>query len=365
VLAPGAADERLTPSAARLARFVARGGRVVAFAQTSQARWLPLLLCPLPPGDSPETARAFARPGFDVPDGWLRDWQPLDLIARGTYPVPDQTAVEPLLVSGGPGGLDRSPLLRVTYGSGAYYLCQLDLHAADPARPWVLQKLLELALARPSGDAPAPLVTSYRSGDYRTVALSRYVNAGAPAGFDQGELPPGRLLSGRVRFEILNPADHGGRWCLALTEIRQSGADREEVRSNDLDCPGVSDLPLGGTVDELHLLLACRRSDRYDGWSKDTLLTVKLTYQDGGTASFDLDFNRHVTDWRDPPRDLPCATVGWAGRAAGRPAVCYHTVLHNPDPTRPVKSLTIWQSQAPSKTPAILALTVRDVTPLP
>lgn len=160
-IGPNATDDAIAPYARTMARFVANGGRILAFAQEAPLRWLPVPLEAVRADELPGCTIAFPKvPEHPVLDGIgpddLRFWWPDHWIAHASYQKPTAGNARVLVESGGPGGLDRSLLVEALHGKGAYILSQFAVppELPDPAQERLLRNLVRYALewrAQPLG----------------------------------------------------------------------------------------------------------------------------------------------------------------------------------------------------------------------
>jgi beta-galactosidase len=179
---------------------------------------------------------------------------------------------------------------------------------------------------------------------------------------DMRGLPVGPQTFNGVPFDIIDPATNDAKSCITLSNTRRDG--EEVVRSNFVGTTSVKDIPVGGFLCEIHLLVGCALSPLYSGWAKPTVARVTVAYEDGTERTFAIEYNRHVTNWwTRPPEDLPAGKVAWVGTNPRADSVAiYQCVWANPFPDRRVSSVSFHQGfQCPSKTPVFVAATGRTI----
>ena len=104
------------------------------------------------------------------------------------------------------------------------------------------------------------------------------------------------------------------------------------------------------------------RSQRKEVPEPPTVLTYRVQYADGSETQVPVRWGREIGHWLAvEPKDLPAASVGWAGPLAGAKdgsqAVVYVMQWTNPEPTKAIASIDLVASDAKWGSAAVCAIT--------
>jgi hypothetical protein len=205
---------------------------------------------------------------------------------------------------------------------------------------------------------PAPLRTQAIAGvllDLRAAATRSHVDQdgrgwiGKGPEFDLRALSPGRRRLGNILFEILDPAQNGGRSVVLLR-----GA-REELRRLPLRVR----IPVGrraAAVAFLHTTpFAAPRFGQEVG-------AYVIRYADGTQETIPLLFKRNIGSWLDEPVSME-QQVAWSGRTrSGLEVRLSLLVWANPHPAKTIAAVEA-TTRGADATPALFAVTLLDEPP--
>ncbi|HUT33942.1 MAG TPA: hypothetical protein VNE39_10700 [Planctomycetota bacterium] len=180
--------------------------------------------------------------------------------------------------------------------------------------------------------------------------------------FDSGEadlrmLPHGRQTLGGVAFDIIVPADNGGRSCVVLKSGRRP------------DLPKETRAAIGGhRARTLYFLHG-------GGWGSGHLATYTVVYADGSKTDVPIRMDKEVGDWYAP------FGTQWGGEGSAKrldPKVCciawegptpkfdsaglYAFAWPNPHPEKPIRELIVTSAEAQGLV-GLVAVTLSDAEP--
>ena len=201
-----------------------------------------------------------------------------------------------------------------------------------------------------------PRVVPGRALDLRAVANRGHTDGGPDDGgagwlgkgpdYDLRNLPVGQARFAGVLFNVLDPADRGGRSIVLLRGAREPF----------LAMPERVTVGAGFAAGALCFLHALPYPASRFG---ETVATYRVRFGDGGAAEIPIRYRVNIGTWLDEPIAFE-HEIGWTGRTrSGVDARISLFCWTNPDAGRPIVAIDL-QAAGSGTAPAIFAITALD-----
>lgn len=203
---------------------------------------------------------------------------------------------------------------------------------------------------------PEPETIPGRALDIRSVANRSHIDGGPDDGvagwlgkgpdYDLRNLPVGQARFAGVLFNVLDPAERGGRSIVALRSAREPF----------LAMPERVTVGAGFAAGALCFLHALPYPGSRFG---ETVATYRVRFGDGGIAEIPVRYRMNIGTWLDAPISFE-HEIGWAGSTRSGVDVRISLLCWtNPDAARPIIAIDL-QAAGAGVAPAIFGITALD-----
>ncbi len=355
VIGNGSVDGKVADGADGIRAFVENGGRLLVFDQTVSGR-IPFL---------PELEYSLAGPGqfseilqFDHPvlKGMTQKeffcWNQKDWSVYRAYIRPVSEAALTVGGNSGSWGADAFGMVsaHLKLGKGDVLMTQAEVTStfrSDSGAALLARRLLETVLDDATRKNASPFrgyevkVKGLKASRAKFISLKNAANMAfadeiardRKGGWtDQGAVndlspfPVGRRIFGGVPFQIIDPAENGGRSCVVVSGNRTLPF---QPRSRSIE--------IGGRVKRLLFL----HSGAWIAPDGGQVGEYEVRYASGKTWSIPVVEGVNITDWWGPSKKLKSAMCGWSGMNKSGVVGAFLYSWDNPHPEDQISSIVL------------------------